>query len=61
MEIPSHLKRQTSGHGYDYGCDCDLYDGGDPYCTCDLPYEIEKEYIQRLIQKIIELEKLITS
>jgi hypothetical protein len=59
VKIPEHLKRQNCGHGYHYGCECDLYDNGDPECTIDLPYETVGAYIERLIKTIIDLESKI--
>jgi hypothetical protein len=56
MKIPEDLKRHTDGHGYEAGCECDL-EGGDPDCITQPPYETVRAYIERLINRIIELEK----
>jgi hypothetical protein len=61
MKIPEDLKRHTAGHGYEAGCDCDLCDGtgGEPDSECKIlpPYETIQAYIERLINRIMELEK----
>jgi hypothetical protein len=54
MNIPKHLLRQTSGHGYSAGCECDL-EGGDPNCKIEPPYETVSGYIERLLKTIISL------
>jgi hypothetical protein len=54
MDIPNHLRRQTAGHGYDAGCECDLQ-GGDPDCKIQPPYETVDAYIKRLLETIIAL------
>ena len=52
LQIPEHLKRQTAGHGYNAGCECDL-EGGDPDCKIQPPYETIREYINRLLRIIL--------
>lgn len=52
-KIPEYLKRRTSGHGYKFGCECDL-EGGDPECQIQPPYETVREYIDRLLGIIID-------
>ena len=53
--IPEDLKRRTSGHGYHYGCECDM-EGGDASCAIQPPYETMDDYISRLIERIAAVE-----
>jgi hypothetical protein len=53
--IPADLLRQTAGHGYEAGCECDL-EGGDSDCKIQLPYETVGAYIKRLLKRVIEAE-----
>ena len=53
-EIPEDLKRRTSGHGFNYGCECDLQ-GGDPMCKIQPPYETIEAYCVRLLEHIFVL------
>ena len=53
-QIPEDLKRRTSGHGFSYGCECDLQ-GGDPVCQIQPPYETIEAYVIRLIEYIIKI------
>lgn len=53
-EIPKELLRRTDGHGYGFGCECDL-EGGDPDCKIQPPYETIGQYIDRLLNIILDL------
>lgn len=55
-ETPEDLKRRTSGHGFRYGCECDLQ-GGDPLCKIQPPYETIEAYVVRLLEHIIVLDQ----
>lgn len=54
IQIPEELKRRTRGHGYEAGCECDLEGSAD--CKNQPPYETISEYIDRLLEIIMNLQ-----
>ncbi len=56
LVIPEDLKQRTAGHGYAFGCECDLV-GGDSECKIQPPYESQGEYIDRLLELVVHLRQ----
>lgn len=53
--VPEDLYQQVGNHGYDAGCECDLV-GGDPECKIHPPYESNRQYLERIIDRVMQAE-----